>query len=56
MAYGEETEGTLNLQEVAVNLRQPQENEEEGIKMFWDKEVEKCDYVKERRVRMREQW
>ena len=56
MAYGDEADGTLNLQEVAANLRQPQENEEEEIKNFWDNEVIKCSYVKERRVTMREQW
>jgi len=28
MAYGDEQEGTLNLEEVSVNLRQPQDNEE----------------------------
>lgn len=56
MAYGDEADGTLYLQDVPVNLRQPQENEEQEIKKFWDHEVHKCDYVKERRVRMREQW
>ena len=56
MAYGDEADGTLNLQEVAVNLRQPQENEEEEIRNFWENEVVKCNYVKERRVTMREQW
>ena len=56
MAYGDEADGTLNLQEVAVNLRQPQDNEEKEIKKFWDNEVTKCYYVKERRVTMREQW
>ena len=56
MAYGDEQDGTLNLQEVASNLRQPQENEEREIKNFWDNEVVKCNYVKERRVTLREQW
>ena len=46
----------MNLQEVAANLRQPQENEEREIKNFWDNEVVKCNYVKERRVTLREQW
>lgn len=54
MAYGDEADGTLNLQEVAANLRQPQENEEREIKNFWDNEVVKCNYVKERRVTLRE--
>ena len=39
-----------------MNLRQPQENEVAGIREFWDKEVEKCNYVKARRTTMREQW
>ena len=29
MAYGDEADGTLNLQEVSENLRRPQENEVE---------------------------
>ena len=56
MAYGDEADGTLNLQEVAPNLRSKQENEEDEIRNFWDNEVVKCYYVKERRVTMREQW
>ena len=50
MAFGDEAEGTLNLQEVSENLRRPQENEEAEIRKFWDNEVIKCNYVKERRV------
>lgn len=56
MAYGDEADGTLNLQDVPTNLRVPQENEESEIANFWDNEVVKCNYVKERRVTMREQW
>ena len=56
MAYGDETDGSLNLQEVPENLRRPQENEEKEIKRFWDNEVIKCNYVKERRVKLQEQW
>lgn len=56
MAYGDETEGTLYLQEVPLNLRQPQENEEREIGRFWDNEVIKCNYVKERRVVLFEEW
>ena len=56
MAYGDEADGTLNLQEVSTNLKNPQENEEQEIRKFWDNEVVKCNYVKERRVTMREQW
>ena len=39
-----------------MNLRQPQENEEDEIRSFWDNEVVKCNYVKERRVTMRESY
>jgi len=56
MAYGDEADGTLNLQEVPENLRRPQENEEQEIQKFWDNEVIKCNYVKERRVTLQEQW
>ena len=56
MAYGDEADGTLNLQEVSVNLKQPQENEEREIKSFWDNEVVKCLDVKSKRVTMREEW
>jgi len=41
---------------VAVNLRNPQEREKQEIQNFWDNEVVKCNYVKERRTTMREQW
>ena len=56
MAYGDEADGTLNLQEVAPNLRQPQDNEEYQIQSFWDNEVAKCSYVKSRGVTMREEF
>lgn len=56
MAYGDETEGTLFLYEVPGNLSKPFENEETHIANFWRKEIEKCDYVKSRRVTMREEW
>lgn len=56
MAYGDETEGTLFLYEVPLNLSKPFENEENHIANFWDKEILKCRYVKERRVTMREEF
>lgn len=56
MAYGDETEGTLFLYEVPGNLSKPFENEESHIANFWDKEILKCRYVKERRITMREEW
>jgi len=56
MAYGDETEGTLFLYEVPPNLSKPFENEEETIANFWEKEIQKSRYVKDRRVTMREDW
>ena len=49
MAYGDESEGTLMLDQVPLNLKQPQENEEKIIEEFWEREIAKCNYVKERR-------
>ena len=56
MAYGDETEGTLFLYEVPGNLSKPFDNEESHIANFWEKEILKSRYVKERRVTMREDW
>jgi len=56
MAYGDQTEGTLYLYEVPHNLAEPLENELQTIDAFWTREVEKCDYVKARRVTMKEEW
>jgi hypothetical protein len=56
MAYGDQTEGTLYLYEVPQNLLVPQEHEVETIDAFWNREIEKCDYVKARRVTMKEDW
>ena len=56
MAYGDETEGTLFLYEVPNNLSKPFENEETHIENFWNKEILKRRYVKERRVTMREEF
>ncbi len=49
MAYGDESDGTLFLYEVPTNLRTAQENEERIIEDFWRREIDKCNYVKERR-------
>jgi len=56
MAYGDKGEGTLYLYEVPNNLRNPQDNEFETIKAFFDKEIEKCEFVRKRRVTMKEEW
>ena len=52
MAYGDEM-GQLNLREVPSTMRVIQENEKESIEAFWDREIEKCEYVAQRRVEMR---
>ena len=56
MAYGDKGEGTLYLYEVPNNLRNPQDNELDTIKAFFDKEIEKCEFVRKRRVTMKEEW
>jgi hypothetical protein len=56
MAYGDQTEGTLYLYEVPGNLANPQDDEVNSIKEFWDTEIKKCDYVKTRRVVMKEEF
>jgi len=56
MAYGDKGEGTLYLYEVPNNLRNAQDNEVETIKAFFDKEIEKCEFIRTRRVTMREEW
>lgn len=56
MAYGDQTEGTLYLYEVPGNLANPQDEELSAITEFWDTEIKKCDYVKARRVVMKEEF
>lgn len=56
MAYGDQTEGTLYLYEVPGNLANMQDDELSAVQEFWDTELRKCDYVKERRVQMKEDW
>jgi hypothetical protein len=48
IAWGDATEGTLNLHEVPHNLCNPQANgkEEEIIKEFWLREIDKNIFVK----------
>ena len=53
MAYGELNEqnaGSCTLTEVPSNLSKPQENEKDIIRRFWEREHEKCDYVRERKA------
>jgi len=56
MAYGDQTEGTLYLYEVPGNLANPQDDEVNAIKEFWNIEISKCDFVKTRRVVMKEEF
>jgi len=53
MAYGDENLGTLYLLEVHSNLRHPVHKEKENIEAFWQREMEKCEYVTERREKMK---
>lgn len=54
MAYGDEKDGTLFLWEVPSNLKIPMENEQETIDKFWNREVEKCNFVVTQREQMKE--
>jgi hypothetical protein len=56
MAYGDEQDGTLFLYEVPNNLKNPQEKEIDIIEEFWTREINKCNYVKERRVIRKEEF
>ena len=56
IAYGDESDGTLFLYEVPANLKNPQEKEEQVIEEFWQREINKCNYVKERRVVRKEEY
>lgn len=56
MAYGDEQDGTLFLYEVPPNLKTPSENEKENIDVFWSREINKCDYVVDRRVVRKEEF
>ena len=38
------------------NLRQAPSNEEDVIRKFWENEVVKCNFVKERRTVLLEEW
>jgi hypothetical protein len=55
MAYGDESDGTLFLYEVPTNLKTPYEKEVNIIDEFWQREINKCNYVKERRVIRKEE-
>ena len=38
------------------NLANPQDDEEQAILEFWDTEQRKCDFVRDRRVEMKEEF
>ena len=59
LAFGEENDGTVFLYNVPPNLKTPQGDEAENVRQFWDKfwqrEIEKCYYQKERKeIRLEE--
>ena len=56
MAYGDEKDGTLFLWEVPSNLKTPLPNEQENIEIFWNREVDKCNFVVTQREQMKEQY
>lgn len=56
MAYGDESDGTLFLYEVPQNLKNPYEKEKQHIEQFWQREIDKCNYVKERRTVRKEEF
>jgi hypothetical protein len=56
MAYGDMCEGTLTMYEVPANLANMQDDELNTIQEFWDTEIMKCDYVRDRRVQMKEDY
>jgi len=41
---------------VPYNLRVQQDKEVETVQRFWDNEINKCTYVRERRVEMKDEW
>ena len=56
LAFGDEFTGTMTLFEVPANLRVPAENEAENIEAFWSREIEKCNYVRDRREVRKEEF
>ena len=56
MAFGDEADGTLFLYDVPPNLKTPQDIEKANIEAFWNREIEKCEYVKSRRALRKEEF
>ena len=56
MAIGDKVNGTLFLYEIPPNLKNIQENEEENISKFWEKEINKCYFVVKQREMKKEEF
>lgn len=56
MSYGDKDSGTLFLYEVPPNLRNCQPGEKEAIEKFWDKEIEKCNFIISQREQKKEEY
>lgn len=56
MALGDKLNGTLFLYEIPSNLKSIQENEEENIANFWEKEIKKCYFVIAQREQKKEEY
>lgn len=55
LAFGEENDGTMFLYNVPPNLKNPQGDEANAMRQFWEREIEKCYYQKERKeIRLEE--
>lgn len=49
LAFGEENDGTIFLYGVPPNLKNPVGDEEGAMRQFWQREIEKCFYQKQRK-------
>lgn len=49
LAFGEENDGTIFLYNVPPNLKDPQGDEANIMSQFWQREIDKCNYQKERK-------
>ena len=56
MALGDKLNGTLFLYEIPSNLKNIQENEEENVSNFWEKEIQKCKFVVSQREQKKEEY
>ena len=49
LGFGEQNDGTIFLYRVPTNLKNPQGEEFQVIKDFWNREIDKCLYQKKRK-------